>query len=115
MHIYLIRYTYTSGRWTPLHQSTIDLCNATTPNQDNLCRNTDTLHISMYPRQMDPLSIDYRSLQCYYALNQNNAYVEIWIHIYLRQMDPPQLSIDLCIATTPNQNNICIEKYGISY
>ena len=35
------------------HQTTIDVCNAATPNQDSLCRNMDTLHIPMYPRQMD--------------------------------------------------------------
>ena len=45
--------TYTQGRWTPL-QLTINLCNVATLNQDNLCRHTDTFHIPIYLRQMDP-------------------------------------------------------------
>ena len=69
----------------------IDLCNATTPNQEKLCRNMDTLHIPMYPRQMTPhlLAIDLYNAT---TPNQENLYSNpdtVDIPMYPRQMFPP--------------------------
>ena len=73
------------------HQSIIDLCNAATPNQDNLCRNMDTLHIPMYPRQMDSTPLQSTTDLCNAATpNQDNLCRNMDTHI--PQEDGPPIN-----------------------
>ena len=72
----------------PHLQSSINLCNTTTPNK---------LHIEqIYPWQMDP-PINHRSLLHHYT---PISFTYSRMHIYPGQMDPLQLAIDLCYTIT---------------
>ena len=79
------------GRWTSLLQSSIDLCNTTTPNKFHIEQN---VHIPM----ADGPPIEHRSMQ-----HHNTQSVS---HIEKCRWTPLQSTIDLCYTITPNTFHI---------